>query len=346
MNKDFRNERSIAVIGGGNGAGRTLSALHDNGDFISAIITTLDNGGSTGALRERFGIPAMGDIRRAFVALAENRELANLIGVRFSHAELCDSGLNEDIGHSFGNLALAAMFKLSGSFENAVDMASRLLRVRGEVIPVTLDVAHLRAIREDGVVIEGETNIDVPEDDMGHLRITDLKIVPTVAGNPKAVNALLNARKIVVGPGDLYTSILPCLIIPEIRDAFVRSGADKIFVANIMTKNGETPGYDVDDFVDEIGKYLRIQGHRVFDRIVVNSAVLPDRLLHRYAIEHSHPVKVRVNSKLRDKMVYFPLYEEGDEYAYHGIDALREVLSHIVGSKVSRSPELSLVASN
>jgi uncharacterized cofD-like protein len=342
MSLQNRGERSVAVIGGGNGAYRTLKALHNNGDFLHAIITTLDNGGSTGPLRTRFGIPAMGDVRRALCALADNKELVSLFGVRFTHDELCDSGLDGETGHSFGNLALAALFKDRGTFEAAVDAASKMLCVRGEVLPVTNEPGHLRAIRSDGKVINGETNIDIPKDDKGHLRIINLEIVPKVKGNPKAVASLLRARKIVVGPGDLFTSILPCLIVPEIRDAYVHSSAEKIFVANIMTKNGETPGYDIDDFVEEIAKYLRIQKDKVFDKIIMNSSALPDWLLHRYAKAGAHPVRVSANSTLLDKIAHFPLHEKGEGYAYHGIDLLREALSCVCRAKVLHSPKLRL----
>jgi uncharacterized cofD-like protein len=336
MYNESRNERSVVVIGGGNGAQRTLRALRDNGDHVSAIITTLDNGGSTGALRSRFGIPGMGDIRRAFSALADNRQLADLIDVRFSHEELCDSGLASGTGHSFGNLAFAALTKLYGSFEEAVDVASQLLQVRGEVIPVTLDIGHLRAVRSDGAILVGETNIDIPQKGMGHLRISDLSIVPQVKGNPKAVSALLRARKIVVGPGDLFTSILPCLIIPEIKEAFLRSGADKIFVANIMTKQGETPGFELDDFVDTIGSYLGVPSHTVFDSVIINSSDIPRAVTEKYAREGAERVRVGPDSKLKELIVRAPLCETGSTFAHHSVDQLQRVLCKIIGSKTGR----------
>ncbi len=324
--------QSIVVIGGGSGVYRTLQALrnNNNGDRLSAIITTLDDGGSTGVLRKSFEIPAMGDLRQALCALSNAPEMAELFSVRFTHHELCDSGLEEGMGHSFGNIAFAAMLKQHGTFELALDAASSLLRVVGDVLPVTLDAGHLRACRADGTIIDGETNIDIPKDGAGHLRIDHLEITPRVRGNPRAIRALNNANVIVVGPGDLYTSILPCLIIPEIRNAFLASTARKVYVANMMTKYGETIGFTLDDFIDEFAKYLTVPPASIFDIVLLNSCALPTSLLERYAKEGAFPVMMKHHSPLSGRVIKVPLFKAGDERAFHCPQRLQSALLDVI----------------
>ena len=259
----------IVVIGGGTGAFTVLSGLRKYPLELSAIVSMADDGGSTGVLREEFGILPPGDVRRVLVAMAHSndRMLAELFNYRFA-----EGGLK---GHAFGNIMLTALTRLTGSFENAIYETSRILRVRGMVIPVTLDNVRLCAKLENGAVIRGETNIDIPKHD-GRLRIKKLWLDPRARLNKKAREAILAANMGVIGPGDLYTSILPNLVVGGMREAIQKSKARKVYVANIMTKWGETNGFRVADFVRVVENNL---GPGALNYVLINSKhPSPDRL--------------------------------------------------------------------
>ncbi|MFH0891041.1 MAG: gluconeogenesis factor YvcK family protein [Candidatus Liptonbacteria bacterium] len=244
------NAKKIVVIGGGTGVFTVLSGLRKHFYNLSAVVSMADEGGSTGVLREDFGVLPPGDIRRALVALSrtENKALSDLFSYRFAEG----GGLK---GHSFGNLMLTALERITGSFEKAVEEASRILSVEGEVIPVTLAPTHLCAQLQDGTIVYGENNIDIPKHD-GKLRIKKLWLQPPVQINPRAKQAILWADLIIIGPGDLYTSILPNILVGGMREALKKTSAKKVFMVNVMTKFGETSGFKASDFVSEAEKYL------------------------------------------------------------------------------------------
>jgi len=269
MKNEIKSKSRVVVIGGGTGAFTVLSGLRKYSLDLAAVVSMADDGGSAGVLREEFGILPPGDVRRVLVAMAHSndRMLSELFNYRFA-----EGGLK---GHAFGNIMLTALTRLTGSFENAIYETSRILRVRGMVIPVTLDNVRLCAKLENGAVIRGETNIDIPKHD-GRLRIKKLWLDPRARLNKKAREAILAANMVVIGPGDLYTSILPNLVVGGMREAIQKSKARKVYVANIMTKWGETNGFRVADFVRVVENNL---GPGALNYVLINSKhPSPDRL--------------------------------------------------------------------
>jgi len=267
----------IVVIGGGTGVFTVLSGLIKLPLELSAVVNMADDGGSTGVLREEFGILPPGDIRRALVAMAssDNRLLSDLFNYRFAQG-----GLK---GHTFGNIMLTALERITGSFSAAVNEAASILGARGRVIPATLDDVRLLAELEDGSKIYGETNIDIPKHD-GRLKIKNIQLYPTAHLNPQAKEVIVSADMIIIGPGDLYTSVLPNLIVKGMREAIKKSVAKKVYVVNIMTKWGETYGFGARDFIETVEKYL---GQRMLDYAIINTKrPSADRLKH-YEKEHA-----------------------------------------------------------
>jgi len=252
-------KKNIVVIGGGTGSYTVLSGLKKYPVNLTAIVSMADDGGSTRVLREEFGVLPPGSVRPAMVALSSQEEtLAKLFSFRFSQGTLA--------GHNFGNLFLVALTKQLGSFEEAVERAAELLHLKGEVVPSTLQKVTLYAKLENNAVIKGEANIDVPKHN-GNLRIKKVWLEPKAKANPRALKAIRQADLIVIGPGDLYTSIIPNFLVQGIGRAVEKSKAKKVYVCNIMTKFGETTGFCAKDFVDVLERYL---GKDVFDYIVVN----------------------------------------------------------------------------
>ena len=241
-----------------------------------------DDGGSTGLIREEFGILPPGDIRRVLVALSssDNKIVSELFNYRFKEGTSLK-------GHSVGNLLLTALERITGSFDKAVKEAVRILNVKGEVIPVTLENTRLCAELEDGTIIVGETNIDIPKHN-GVLRIKKVFLRPSVSSNDDARKAIKRADVIVLGPGDLYTSILPNLLVEGIVSAIKLSFAKVIYVVNIMTKFGETNGFSASDFVGVIEQYL---SKGVIDYCVVNIERPKGKVLERYKKERDEFVK-------------------------------------------------------
>src|SRR3989344_6673799 len=268
--------KKIVVIGGGTGIFSVLSGLKNYNVDLSAVVTMADNGGSTGSLREEFGILPPGDVRRALLALSttDNKILSELLNYRFREGV----GLK---GHTFGNLMLTALERLTGSFPRAIDEASKILAVRGRVIPVTLQKLNLCAELEDGSVINGETNIDIPNHD-GHLKIKRLWLKPKAKINPVAEEAIYAANAAVIGPGDLYTSIMPNLLVHGVSEALHKSKAKKVYVTNLMTKFGETNNFRAEDFVNIITRALNGGS---LDYVLVNNKKPNLERLKKYAEE-------------------------------------------------------------
>lgn len=299
-------EKRIVVIGGGTGTYTVLSALKDKPVYLSAIVSMADDGGSTGILREEFGILPTGDVRRALVALSRHPDelLAKLFNYRFR-----EGGLN---GHNLGNLILTALERISGNFEKALSDASRLLAVeKGEVIPVTLSNVRLMAELENGVTIRGETNIDIPKHD-GELAINKIWLSPEAKANPKALRAIRQADLVIMGPGDIYTSIIPNLLARGVSEAIAQSKAKKIFVCNLMTKYGETHGFVANDFVSTLENYL---GKEVLDAVILNNQKPHEEILKRYRKERAYyvdPFFAKSASVRKPKVVKTGLIRKGD----------------------------------
>ncbi|MCP6726846.1 MAG: YvcK family protein [Patescibacteria group bacterium] len=245
----MKEKKRIVVIGGGTGTYTVLSGLKKHEVELSAVVSMADDGGSSRILREEFGVLPPGSVRPALVALSNaEKSVADLFSFRFSNGSLKE--------HNIGNLLLTALAQNLGSFEKAIEEAGKILNIKGRVIPSTLENVRLMAELENGEVIKGETNIDIPAHD-GNLKIEKIWLEPTCKANPKAVEAILEADAIVIGPGDLFTSIIPNFLVDGISEACSKTKAKKIYVCNIMTKFGETSGFSSKDFLNTIEKYLK-----------------------------------------------------------------------------------------
>jgi len=270
--------KRVVIIGGGTGVYTVLSGLKKYPLHLSAIVSMADDGGSTGALREEFGILPPGDIRRALVALSDsnNKILSDLFNFRFDEK----SSLH---GHSLGNLLITALEKITGSFDGAIEEAMKILNINGDVIPVTLSKTRLLAVLEDGTRIEGETNIDIPKHNPD-LSIVELQLEPSVEANPKAIEAIKNADVVLLGPGDVYTSILPNILADGLVDAIQTTKGKVVYIVNIMTKYGETNNFKASDFLCEIENYV---GRGSVDMCMVNTQKPKDqKVIDRYKEEH------------------------------------------------------------
>lgn len=261
---------NIVVIGGGTGSFVVLKGLKKYVDTITAVVSMFDNGGSTGVLRDEFGVLPPGDVRRCLVALADESVMRDLFIYRFK----ADCSLN---GHSFGNLFLTALSNITGSDARAIKHASRILRIKGKVLPVSLDDAHLCAELEDKSVLKGETLIDIPERDP-ELRITDVWLEPSAKLNPDVREAIVSADLVVLGPGDLFTSVIPNLLVEGMTDAL--KSAKLAYVCNLMTKPGETAGFSVSDHVSAIKKFGCAP-----DFVICSDSVVEPELLEKYAVK-------------------------------------------------------------
>lgn len=283
MPKPSHEGKKIVVIGGGTGIFPVLTGLKKYTHNVSAVVTMADDGGSAGILREEFGILPPGDIRRALIALSPSDQavLAKLFNYRFKEGR----GL---AGHAFGNLMITALERITGNFEQAIAEAGKILHARGQVIPVTLKSTRLYARLENGAVIRGETNIDIPKHDPG-LRIKDVWLKPPGDLNPAARRAILAADAVVIGPGDLYTSIVSNLVVRGMPEALTRTNATVIYVSNILTKFGETNDYGASDFVNIIRRYA---GEDAIDYAVVNKTKPGLAQLKPYLAEHAALVRV------------------------------------------------------
>lgn len=273
-------ERRIVVIGGGAGNFVVLSALRHYPVRLSSIVSMADSGGSTGKLRDQYGVLPPGDIRCSLLALSDaGPTLRDLFNYRFIAGDLGE--------HSFGNIFLTALEKITGSFDKAVKEASRILNIRGSVIPVTLDNVHLCAQLANGLVVKGEANIDVPKHDP-RIPIEEVWLSPKAKANPEAVRAISSADMIVIGPGDIFTSLVPNLLVKSVAGAIRKSKAKKVYVCNLMTKFSETHGFRAKDFVDVIERYL---GRNVLDYAIFNNRKPPAAVARRYLKENSHFVE-------------------------------------------------------
>ncbi len=310
MSKNGKSKH-IVIIGGGTGVFTVLTGLREHPVNLSAIVSMADDGGSSGVLREEFGILPPGDVRRAMVSLSSHPHnvLARLFSYRFSEGNLA--------GHSFGNLFLTALERSYGSFEKAVREASRMLEVDGEVVPVTLDSSRLYALLENGKVIRGETNIDIPKHD-GNLKIKKIWLEPSSKINPNAKKVLAEADLIILGPGDLYTSILPNLLVEGMAEDIRNSPAKKVYVCNLMTKYGETHDFRALDFVNKIEEHL---GQKP-DAIILNDKKPSSVLLARYRAEAARFVKPDIHG---DNIIKVDLLRNGT-LARHDPRKLAKVL--------------------
>lgn len=324
----------VVVIGGGTGTFVTLSALkylqRDDLD-ISAIVTVADSGGSTGRLRDEFGFLPVGDLRQALAAMANSHEqnwIRELLLYRFSKG----SGLG---GHNLGNLILTALQDLTGSTAKAVDIASKIFRLNGHIYPVTSSNIQLVIEYQDGTIEIGEHLLD---DDKKHGgdKIIAIKTSPRAIIYPQAREAIERANYVIIGPGDLFGSILPNLIVGGVAVAIKKSNAKFIYVVNLMTRYTQTHNMTAQDHVQTVERYLG----RELDIVIINEAPIPPAVLARYRQQHEQPVMDDMNNNshqvLRMKLLTTAKvkYQQGDSihrsYLRHDFIKLVPLLRRIL----------------
>jgi len=280
--------KRVVVIGGGTGTYTVLMGLKKHRVDLTAIVSMADSGGSSGRLRDEFGVLPPGDVRQCLLALSnlplEKTSLRRLLEYRFNNGR----GLK---GHSFGNLLLTALTEITGREDLAIAEAAKILNVQGRVLPISLEKTTLCVRLEDGTIIKGETNIDVrrvrPD-----LKIIDVFLDPGIKIFPEAKKAILAADLIVLGPGDLYTSVLPNILVKGVNQAIVKSKAKLIYVCNLMTKHGETDGFNCSNFAKEVLRYLGPASKKLKAMLVNRDLSVPKKVLKRYEQEGSFPVKI------------------------------------------------------
>ncbi|HDS11580.1 MAG TPA: YvcK family protein, partial [Candidatus Wirthbacteria bacterium] len=261
------NGPRVVLIGGGIGTAQLIRGFRDLASRLSVIVHMTDEGGSTGRLRRALGTPAFGDIVSNIVALSDSEDLLKqLLLYRFEGDRY---GKDTDLGgHKLGNLLFAAMADITGDLNRAIEQVGQVFAVRGQVIPVTQDKVFLRARTVDGLIVEGEEKIDLGDYE-GAKILEEIWYEPKEARvDPQAIEAIEQADIIILGPGDLYTTILATVIFPQLAEAMARSQAFKAYITNVANKPFETKGYELDDFIEA---FKRHRVERIFDYIFVNS---------------------------------------------------------------------------
>jgi uncharacterized cofD-like protein len=282
MNDPFApNEIKIAVIGGGTGSFTLLSSLKHHTSQLAAVVNMVDDGGSTGVLRDELGALPPGDVRQCLVALSDSPKIRDLFNYRF------DEGTFQ--GHAFGNLLLTALEKMTGNFSEAVETASEILRINGVVVPATLDNVRLKMEwPEASTILQGERVIDADFFKFDPRR-ANLSLVPVATANPTAIAAIEQADVVVIAPGDLYTSLGPLLVIDGINAALKRTKATVMYVSNLVTKQGQTAGFCVSDHAAEIERFI---GAEVLDYVLYNKQIPTAEVAERYKGENAYLVEV------------------------------------------------------
>ncbi|MEG0422925.1 MAG: uridine diphosphate-N-acetylglucosamine-binding protein YvcK [Erysipelotrichaceae bacterium] len=309
--------KKVVIIGGGTGLSVILRGVKQIPNIkISAIVTVADDGGSTGRLRRQFHIPAMGDIRNVMCALAESETLlSSLMNYRFE-------GEDDDIGgHNLGNLILTAMAQQSGSFMNAIQEISKVLNVRGTIIPSTEQVITLYAIMQDGTIVRGENNIPKYNN-----RIERVFYEDDVYASPQALSAIHDADIIIYGIGSLYTSIIPNLIIPGICEELKKSKARKYYICNAMNQPGETDDYYLEDHVEAILNHT-YQG--AIDTVIAYNNELEQATLNRYIEKGAHEITIR-DEQHPYKIIMCDILKFDDGLIRHDSNKIRDIVDHIV----------------
>lgn len=304
----------IVVMGGGTGLSVMLRGLKERPLDITAIVTVADDGGSSGILRNELQMPPPGDIRNVLTALADVEPLlSDMLNYRFA----AGAGL---AGHSLGNLILAAITDISGDFVTAVRELSRVFAVRGRVLPAAGQAVILHAEMEDGTIVTGESKIPEAGGRIKRIFLEPEEVEPL----PEAVEAIREADAILIGPGSLYTSIIPNLLVPKLAEAVLENeNAIKIFVCNVMTQPGETDDYTVSDHLQAVYEHV---GHHLFDYVIVNDGEIPAQVQDFYAEKGAKPVQVdwdvvtgRGYKVIADTLVLFRRYlrHDADKLSHH-----------------------------
>ena len=304
----------ITAIGGGTGLSTMLRGLKKYTKNLTAVVTVADDGGGSGVLRRDIGMPPPGDIRHCMESLANVEPIMErLLTYRFQEGSLA--------GQSFGNLILAALNGVTGSFEEAVAQMSQVLAITGRILPVTSADVQLEAVFENGARVVGESKISSFKKEQD-CRIAHVALLPErPAALPAALQAIREADLILMGPGSLYTSVIPNLLVEGVVEAICRSEALKIYVCNIMTQEGETEGYTAADHVDAL---LSHGAPGLVDLCLANSAPVRPGLVEKYREEDAAPIlmdRERIRA-MGLELEEYPVASEGGDYARHDPDRL------------------------
>lgn len=279
--------KKVTVIGGGTGTFVVLSALKNYPLDLGVIVTMMDSGGSTGRLRDQLGVLPPGDLRQCLVALSEAPLLwRKLFLYRFETGDLA--------GHNFGNLFLSALEKVSSNYDEVIDTVSFVLKTKGRVIPVTFSKTHLCVTYENGKTLKGEGKID--ENVNENSKIIEAFLDPQVSPNPKAMAQITDSDYLILGPGDLYTSIIPVLLVNDVKKIISKSKIKIVYIMNLMTKSGQTSNYKAADHINDLEKFLG----RLPDYILINNGKVSPTILEWYMKYHEKPVFNDL-AKLRSK---------------------------------------------
>lgn len=321
--------KKIVVVGGGTGNHTTLSGLKRQACELTAVVAMTDSGGSSGRLRDELGHLPPGDIRQCLVALAPDDRSSALMARLFDYRFNAGNGL---LGHSFGNLFLTALTEITGNTATAIAEASRMLSIRGTVLPVTLTKSTLVARLKDGSEVVGEASIDQRNENLD-VSIDYVYLDPKAYAYAPVLEAIEEADAIVMGPGDIYTSILANLLVEDVAQAIKDSRAIKVCVCNLMTKPGESDGFRASDFVNLIREYLGTV--HPLDCLVVNNAPYPDRLLERYRSFGQYPVEVDLDecNKAVGEVAQSALVSAG-VYLHHDPQSLAEAIMGILKTRL------------
>lgn len=309
--------KNVVVIGGGTGQSVILKGIKSIKNIrITAIVTVADDGGSTGRLRKQFQVPAVGDIRNVMCSLSKEETLfTQLMEYRF------EDGINEIGGHNLGNLILTALTETEGGITNAISEISKILNVKGTIIPSSNQVITLFAKMEDGTIVKGESNIPNFNN-----RIREVFYDEKVDANPEAIKAILNADVILIGLGSLYTSIIPCLIINGICNAIKKSNAKRYYICNVMTQPGETDSYSVEDHIDALEKHT-FKG--LIDEVIVTINNSNESLIKKYKNKGAYPVKLR-QDKHDYKVIEADLLDDNINFVRHDPIKIKNLIEKLL----------------
>ena len=317
----------VVTIGGGTGLSNLLRGIkHFVPEYItnlSAIVTVSDNGGSSGRIRKELHIPAIGDIRNCISALAEDENiLTKVVQYRFQEGECLK-------GHSFGNLFLSVLTKITGSLIEAIETISDILKIKGEIIPSTTQEVDLVAKFSDGRIIRGETEI-TEYGKKKKAKIEKIWLEPSDVKAPEeAIRKLKNADLIILGPGSLYTSIIPNLLVEDIKRAILDSNAYKVYICNVMTQYGETDGFKASDHIKALQDVV---GEKFIDAVILNTAMPEHAILERYMQENSEPVVADVGdiARMGIKVIARDLLNGSENLARHNPNKLARIILEII----------------
>ncbi|OZI13618.1 hypothetical protein CEW92_00420 [Bacillaceae bacterium SAS-127] len=312
----------VVIIGGGTGLSVLLRGLKKHPIDLTAIVTVADDGGSSGRLRDELNIPPPGDIRNVLAALSDVEPLLeNMFQHRFSTA-------NELSGHSLGNLMIAAMTSITGDFVHAVQEMSRVLNVRGKVLPAANQSVVLHAEMEDGTIVSGESKIPYSGKRIKRVFLTPGDIQPL----PETVRAIREADLIIVGPGSLYTSILPNLLVPQIGEEVCNTKARKVYICNLMTQAGETLDFTASDHVKAIYDHMACA---FIDTILVNNEPIPVQIQEKYKEELAKPVVYDIDllKSLGLNVIFDDIVTREGGVIRHDTNKVADILSNLIKEK-------------